>query len=89
MPPPHHTLPLPPPASAGHRSSYRLFPACISLDLVVILACSAFIAQRPFVVTQASIIIGRQQHTLHLSSGIIVDSLQERPKLYVHSRSRP
>lgn len=68
----------------------HLFLACtVNLDPLIIVACIAFIGQRPFVVARPSIDVGRQPHTPHQSSGIIVDSLQAHPRLSARSQTRP
>ena len=87
MPPLRHTplLPLLDAFTADH-----LFLACtVNLDPLIIVACIAFIRQRPFVVARPSIDVDRQPHTLHRSSGIIVDSLLAHPRLSAHSQTRP
>lgn len=83
--------PLPLLAFTGRRCAYPWFPAhIIDLDHVLVITCSAFIAERPpFVVTPSSIIVGRLEHTLPPSSGIIVDNFLAHPRLSARSRSRP
>ena len=93
MPPLPRRTPLPPLlAFAGHRYACPWFPArtiIIGLDRFDLIACSAFIARLPFVVTLASITVGTPAHTPHRSSGIIVDSFRAHPRLNARSRWRP